>query len=161
MPPERIPPATEIMPGWTYEGVAKWVCGQDVQVVAYGNPMEAGAAFLARDGKPIIRMYRGILRLPKDIQLIILLHEAWHCHQWTDDIDHSLWTIVENEQDADVHAADMACSLGFDGLRLDAESYPAMGMPIDAPDKDHGTPRERVANVRAKAINCQHRLQAS
>jgi len=132
-----------------------------VQVVAYGNPRDMNASFGVRDDKPMIRMYRGVLNLPKDIQLIILLHEAWHCHQWADDINHAEWTNVENEQDADVHAADMACTLGFDGIRMDAESWPAMGMPLDTPDEDHGTPRERVANVRAKAINCQHRLQAS
>jgi len=161
MPPARIPVTTEIAPGWTYEGVAKWVCGKDVEVVAYGNPHDMNAAFGVKDAKPTIRIYRAVLQLPKDIQFIVLLHESWHCHQWADDIDRSGWTHVEVEQDADVHAADIACMLGLDGLRLDEESYPAMGIPIGAPDKDHGSPRERIANVRARAMNCRHDLQAS
>lgn len=95
--------------------------------------------------------------VPVDLALIIILHEAAHCLQWSEGV----WfdTLVERELDADRRAADLACALGIDGARLlhdlFAWAYEVFGYEGDV---DHGTMAQRISQS-AGAPNCNLPLQ--
>lgn len=83
--------------------------------------------------------------IPADAQLMVTLHEIGHCLQAQEGFFYGR-TSVQIELDADRRSADLACSLGLDGVRMLHDLFVwAFDVYGYDGDLDHGTMVERIS----------------
>lgn len=144
--------------------LARWAgCNAQVVTSDLHSPVES---FYAGGSQPAI--YFGTAPgIAKDVAIIIMLHEIGHCLQdqyyGNDGTFQFLYMLdsVPFELDADRYSADLACSLGMEGVRMVAETFDWAHDTFDYKgDPGHGTLDQRKA-AGASAQACYKPIQGA